>query len=1163
MKDLYDENDIGDLRIFYEELFKIKSVEIINDNNTYLTNHDGDPYYLTSTTVDLLFENSHQYEIKSLVIDDIEYDVIVSPTNNSSNKTTHIKYTIRPKKYYDSYIISEVIYYDENMEEKSEKVNIVLNTPFYGRIGNASDWANIEREHYENYIIDDDLDLSSLSTEQLYKKSFSKLIGIGDKPKIKNVTLTFNTAGDSFIETIVANLTNIEFNNINISNNVKSGNNCSLIKYLNGRMNDVDFFDITVYAYYMSYVGVISINQAPEIKDIHINNINLTGVSYVGFISKSNSVPITSVTLDGVTISARGSYVGGLYGYEPWKEKGTYATYIVGNNINITATSGNYIGGIFGYGSGTKITIINSTIKGKQRVGGISGEQGNRTNNYLYVFNSKISGDLYVGGIAGRNQPIYYSLVYGSKITGNSQVGGVVGASSWPTIYSTGSVRNEVHGNDYVGGIIGYMASGSTYYDYVRDTDVSGDNNVGGIVGATSVSDNIIEYCTTNATVTATNNSAGGIIGYINNLNTTTSRYRVRLYHNIVAGSKVTAKDYAAGVVGKTQVGLYSNQFTNLLVDANVHCEKDHCNYVSGTDDSYANAISRLYVYEGSTVAINGTSTKFSDSSAYTSGKLFGSGKNSGIASLSNLKTTSFYSNMLRISGMTYDATSVRSYYPRPSHSGIQNITIPKIIEEMPTVFPVDYVNTGDSSLTLRSMGFLALPDYRLTLLGADLNKLGLASTSTYHELPNIAVYPSGINTINVEFSDVDSSTIFSYNNQDYLINEKTFTFQYDFNSDIDITIKDGLKSRVYHYSSDDLANKIYVVDNDYYYLKNNTIISNNDMSMFNNVLNIYDGNILLDDNRVYNIKDHKYNTIEINNASKVDSIPLYTYKYMDEDISTFYSYSIVNGKYYGNQLFVKNGKLEVLDSSIVNKKNRILVDEYNGNNYLLYLDLDGSLYSLKDNIVIPSQFNNVEIKDISTNASVNTDLIFVLYENDNYIVFNYKTGSIIDSNYDYKPNIFEYIGTYYNKIFSAPSLSAPIDLDYKESIELIEKINNTSIEDVLNKNKDNNVASTSNYIVKYNNKTKSYDVMEIKKQEKNSFNPDRSLIVEQLSDSSVQEVINESDELREYYNIKKHYKTFKANNVLLKIIIAVLGITILISLIILGNIIIKKLRSK
>ncbi len=1154
-----DENQTQtDLRIYYEELFKLHSYSINKDATVYLQGHENDSYYAKQYKVDIYIENAHNYYIKSLVIDGLRLVSVDMGSTPESDNITHMRMIYEPIKYLDNYVISEIVYEDENRDEQRINVNMVLNLPFFGIIRNKDDWANIERNYYENYIIENDIDLSGLTKEQIYGKSFNRLVGYpGERTKIMNAKLETNKVGESLIDTIVTEIKNIEFNNTSIKNTA-NGDYSGIIKYLNGSMSNMNFINTKIDVPKIRYAGVVSINQAPEIRNIYVDDMEISGKTYVGFIGKSKSLPVTSVTLKNVYVDATSTYVGGLIGYENWKERGVYTSFVVGDNVNINqrnTTYGNYVGGIFGYGSGNDITIANSHVKGNERVGGISGEHSNRYIYYNYVYNTEVEGNTYVGGAAGRNQVMYGSLVYYSNIHGTSQVGGVSGACSGLSINGCGSVGNTITGTEYVGGIMGYMGSTSLSYDFVRNTSVTGENYVGGILGSTSVTDNTIQYCVSNATVKATNANAGGVIGYIKNLNTTTSRYRTRIWHDIIAGSSITTNDFGGGIVGKTDVGMYKDQFHHLFVNADIKCDAINCGYINGTDDTYSTAISRLFIYEDTGLIKNGTRTPFKNSTQNATGSMFGSGTKSAIATYAQIKTNAFWKSTMAISNYSYDANSVTTVYPRPNYAQIQAVTIPDTINMMPTSFVVTYKLSGDSTKTMQEFSALPMPTIAPTFntLGSGINE--------YHELPNAAAYVSSIDTINIDFDFIDEDSKLVLDDKEYPIDRKTVTFKYDFNNDLVFKITDGNLLREFNYSKNDIMNSISVLSNNYYHIKDNHIITNDSEINISNAVNLFDNKVLLDNGNIYDIDNKETIDNAITNYQMIDVIPLYEFEYLDETIKTFYNYSLVNDEYYEGQLFVKDGELDIIDSEIYNKKDRIIIDKFNNKNYLLYLDNGGSLHSLKDNIKYPDEFYNINIKDINTNINTSTDLLFVLYQDGNYIVFNYKTGTLIDRSVEVKPSLASFIKLSYSLLLNTPSLDEPVDLNYKETQKLISKLNDASIEDVLQSGdrSKNDIAVNPNgtkakYTIKYNPKTEEYDVIEVKVESEDS-------IVTQLTSPTVQEVIKNNEILSDYYNMNFTKKSLSATSMIQRLIFILFGVIILASIVILGDLVIKKIK--
>lgn len=167
---------------------------------------------------------------------------------------------------------------------------------------------------------------------------------------------------------------------------------------------------------------------------------------------------------------------------------GTYdgAGFVI-SGINIIKSSSNYQG-LFGYiganGKVKNVNLINSTIKGKQYVGGIAGDSFGTIQNCSSVAN-QITGTDSVGGIAGRinNGAAVESSYSSSLVNGGVRTAGVVGYvlnSRMQQCWSTGNVSA---GGNYAGGICGYGYN-STIEDCYNTGRINGGGTYsGGITG--------------------------------------------------------------------------------------------------------------------------------------------------------------------------------------------------------------------------------------------------------------------------------------------------------------------------------------------------------------------------------------------------------------------------------------------------------------------------------------------------------------------------------------------------------------------------------------------------------------------------------------------------------------------------------------------------------
>lgn len=251
------------------------------------------------------------------------------------------------------------------------------------------------------------------------------------------------------------------------------------------------------------------------------------------------------------------------------------------NNINITGVG--YVGGFIGIGRDSN-TIENCFVSGEMSnssnyTGGFVGysEQLEITESHSEV---DITGQDYVGGFVGLiDSGTLDSCSFDSSISGNSYVGGIAGSCDTVTT-SYCAAEGTIQGtSDYVGGILGVLDEGSIS-NCLATLDVTGQSYVGGIVGygADSL---IIESCDTTGTITIDTDYtyAGGIAGFVYDLEISNCNAEM----NIVAGDyiggcvgmvlnsgfisgcyaacTITGNSYNGGIVGYSYASVYDCSF--------------------------------------------------------------------------------------------------------------------------------------------------------------------------------------------------------------------------------------------------------------------------------------------------------------------------------------------------------------------------------------------------------------------------------------------------------------------------------------------------------------------------------------------------------------------------------------------------------------------------
>ena len=323
--------------------------------------------------------------------------------------------------------------------------------------------------------------------------------------------------------------------------------------------------------------------------------------------------------------------------------------------------------------------------------------------------------------------------------------------------------------------------------------------------------------------------------------------------------------------------------------------------------------------------------------------------------------------------------------------------------------------------------------------------------------------------------------------------------------------------------------------------LRKNLAVSDtedNTKTVVDNATNIYGNKILLENKDIYNIETGQTYENDFKNLTLTETQSLHEYNYAGQRIETFYYHTLIDGERVDKQVYVKNGQIEIVATEIDNKKNQILVDNYNDKNYLIYLGTDGKLYSIKDDIVFPDGFKNINIKSISTNANANTDMVFVEYNDGSYTVFNYRTGQLIIKQSEENISLEDYIKQYLEISFD--NVTATRNPEYAEAKKLVEKLNTRPLSSFhMGENTEGiGTLTSSKYSIVYNPSTGKYDVYELPGETDSSINS-----LTKSLDKSVDSIIDADPLMIEYYR-EAEGKRVTIISAILIVLGIVLGIT-------------------
>ena len=424
----------------------------------------------------------------------------------------------------------------------------------------------------------------------------------------------------------------------------------------------------------------------------------------------------------------------------------------------------------------------------------------------------------------------------------------------------------------------------------------------------------------------------------------------------------------------------------------------------------------------------------------------------------------------------------------------------------------------------------------------------------------NYHIYPSGIDTINIEFDKLTSDLSFSYQmgeeKLEYTkVEQRVYTLKYDYKSNIEIKIKNAYEEKIENFESKDLAKTISIYDGAYYHIDNNKLYNSHEL-VRDNALNIYKNLVLLDDGKIYNIATNKVqNTLATTNLIRT-TLPLYQATLNGSIVSTYYSFTEVidaDGDVRENdyQLIYKDGYLYMINSNNKNNSN-LIVNYYNGNEYQISLGNNKEIYSYKASLELHSSFINTNIKEINADFDSNLPIIMVRYENGEILVLNYYNGDkLFSSGEPQSISLTSYIGlslrsndvarstkSYKDNNTLNDSLNSVSDKDIIKLLEETKANNkkNVVIDDSNDNNEDNKDAIIKNneinnqYVMTYNEDKEEYELYDIED------------VLLGDSPNTVNSKINSNKTLYNYfYNNTKVYDVLKDNRLLIYIAIIIL----------------------
>ncbi len=1144
-RDTYiDVLDFGD-QFYYEDLDKSLPKLINSGTGELLANQRDIPLVLEKFNVldvqkEVSADNAYLYMVinnpNNLEVKELEFDYlqILSSNISTADGTTVANLRVKPTRYYDNYVLKNIVYEENGKEENYRKSVVIENLRFYRDLAKFEDWQAVDEHTHENYRLTNDIDFAG-KTNVKTNVSFGRLEGInGEMHTIKNINVTISSDYSGLISSITNNMSNVSFENITLNSTYQKiddadGISFGLVVINYGDVENVKFKNVTINAPNIIFVGPIARNSGLDIKNVSIEGNNITGSNYVGgFIGQANTVDISTVNAKGCTVTGN-NYVGGVIGSKNYSNPVRDFYYTV-EDMNVSGLS--FVGGVFGLGGSSHSSIKNSTINGLPlpeessgyNIGGFSGYIYEHGVAYVDILDTVVNanGQMYVGGLTGN---LYYGVdralvenVEVNQLSASGQyTGGVAGIKQGNTINRITVKNTKVNSvGDSTGGFYGYNYGANMNYSYGYNVEVNGNTKVGGYTGYGTFFRTY--YTVLNAKVKG-KNYVGGAYGYINNVDPTNNSYSGITHQFLLANTEVTGEDFVGGYTGYAPMQLTDKMFYNTVIAVNVNStgEDSHVGIYTPFDKEYTETVSRFSVYEGST--INDVPVM----------------NVPGINSIQAGKTLT--SEQMKVQKNYTNAGLSTSYY---DFSTLSSGMYPRL---------KSYYSTYDD---------IPLPTAEVHFKSTGVSRYGL------HIMPEFKVYSSGVDSINLDFSNLDESTYFSIYSgkiklEDQPISKRTYTFRYNYKDDIRLVITDGLNTKEETWTADELKNLVTTFDDKYAYIYEGKLKGNT--NEYSDALHVYDHYLLTNSLDVYDLSTNKklsnQNGLEFSMYD--ESKPLYEFKYEKTKINTYGLYSIIESKdssnVYDNIIYVKDNRIEIIDKDLDRNLYGIIIDSYQGKEISTVLLDNHKLLNIKDKILTPDKFKNEEIVYMSNNLNTDSSYVVMMYESGKVLVFDYRTGKEILSEKITKKISF---ATYAKKNQSSYTTLGVIEKNnsnYQDAVNLKELLQNNSIVKdkhgryITERDSSKKVVSDSNnsknsssegyviqkgkYITYYNSISDNYEVVDLKQ------------LIEDNNQETENEKIYSRPELISFYIDSKNTKANVAIGILYIFGFITLGIVV------------------
>ncbi len=224
-----------------------------------------------------------------------------------------------------------------------------------------------------------------------------------------------------------------------------------------------------------------SIGEDGVVKNLTLEDIDITGQEHIGALTSSNYGTITNSHVIGATLSADGRSGGFVATNE-----GTISDSSTSAHIT---NEGRLTGGFAGNNTGTIIgSHATGNVEGTLRTGGFVGTNSGTTDGAGVIENCYATGDVaggdFTGGLVGWSDGDITDSYATGDVTGEDRVGGLAGRINEDATVAGCYSSGDVIGQSWVGGLVGLNQHGTITTSY-STAGVEGSGMTGGLVART------------------------------------------------------------------------------------------------------------------------------------------------------------------------------------------------------------------------------------------------------------------------------------------------------------------------------------------------------------------------------------------------------------------------------------------------------------------------------------------------------------------------------------------------------------------------------------------------------------------------------------------------------------------------------------------------------